>query len=207
VIHSTIAESQRPTSSQRSSSTKIKTSFWVRINQEFWLDSLFLEFLHETVQLDSVSHLNTLNRENRCFDNSNNQALLLDLIDTNGGDNFEIDRSLAYRIADIFLVCFSLGNSESLEKICNKFIPEIRLQSQAPIILVGTKLDLEEKEGDEVKRNRDEALKLKDSSNAAEYVECSAYSSAGISEVFKAALRVGIDLKTIKKKKKKCAIM
>jgi small GTP-binding protein len=139
------------------------------------------------------------------LDNSNNQTSLLDLIDTNGGDNFEIDRSLAYRIADIFLVCFSLDNSQSLEKLCNKFIPEIRLESQAPIILVGTKLDLEEEE--DVKRNRGEALKLKDSCNAADYVECSAYTLAGISEVFDAVVRVGVDLRTIKKKKKKCAIM
>ena len=72
---------------------------------------------------------------------------------------------------------------------------EIRLQSQAPAILVGTKSDLEivnDEISIEVRRNRLKALKMKDMIEAVEYVECSAKTSEGVSKVFESAVRAAV---------------
>jgi Ras-related C3 botulinum toxin substrate 1 len=115
---------------------------------------------------------------------------------------------LAYPQADIFLICFSLNKSTSLKNLALKFIPEIRLHSEAPMVLVGTKLDSQTKKLEEVQRNRDEALKLKE--NVVEdYVECSAFSSVGVAEVFETAVRVATEKKIIKvgAETEKCEIL
>ena len=45
-------------------------------------------------------------------------------------------------MTDVFLVCFSLVDKESFNNALNKWITEIYQNANAPIILVGTKLDL-----------------------------------------------------------------
>ncbi len=45
-------------------------------------------------------------------------------------------------MTDVFLVCFSLVDKESFNNSLNKWITEIYQNANAPIILVGTKLDL-----------------------------------------------------------------
>ena len=46
---------------------------------------------------------------------------------------------------DIFIVCFSLVNRQSLKAVIRKWVPEIRHHCKtAQILLVGTKLDLYE---------------------------------------------------------------
>ena len=72
---------------------------------------------------------------------------------------------------------------------------EIRLQSQAPIILVGTKSDLEivnDEISIEVRRNRLKALKMKVMIEAVDYIECSAKTSEGVSKVFESAVRAAV---------------
>lgn len=50
---------------------------------------------------------------------------------------------MSYPHTDVFLLCFSLVSSVSLENVKNKWYPEIQHHApNVPFILVGTKLDL-----------------------------------------------------------------
>jgi Ras-related C3 botulinum toxin substrate 1 len=67
----------------------------------------------------------------------------LGLWDTNGSEDYDHLRPLAYPQTDVFLMCFSLVNPASYENVLAKWLPEVRdHRPSTPIILVGTKLDL-----------------------------------------------------------------
>jgi len=52
-----------------------------------------------------------------------------------------------------FLVCFSVVNPNSYDNVTSKWVPELRLHcAEAPIILVGTKIDLRN-DSDVLKKN------------------------------------------------------
>ena len=91
------------------------------------------------------------------------------LRDTAGQDDYERLRTLSYTLTDAFLVCFSLVDQESFKNALYKvrqqslitlfhlqWIPELFQNApNAPIILVGTKLDLkQEYEKDPEKRKK-----------------------------------------------------
>ena len=121
-----------------------------------------------------------------------------DVVDTGGCEALDIVRSLNYQDVDVFVICFELDKFHTLENVHRKFIPEVRTHSQAHIVLVGTKLDLENKNKEisaEVARTRAEAAKMRGKIKIEDYVECSAYSTKGVSEVFKAAVRVAMTRK------------
>lgn len=64
--------------------------------------------------------------------------------DKTGSGDFDELRPLSYPGTDAFLVCYSVIDSESLDAVISKWVPEIKEHgdSNSPIILVGTKLDL-----------------------------------------------------------------
>ena len=69
----------------------------------------------------------------------------LELCDSVRSEDYDRLRSLSYPQTDVFLICFSLVNSVSLENVRTKWHPEVRQSCpNVPIILVGTKLDLRE---------------------------------------------------------------
>ncbi len=50
---------------------------------------------------------------------------------------------MSYNNVDVFLVCFSLVNSTSLNNVAQKWVPELKNYARrVPIILVGLKKDL-----------------------------------------------------------------
>ena len=83
------------------------------------------------------------------FDNNsvyvtfNEHAVDLDLWDTAGEEEYEKLRPITFSKVDVFIICYSITSTESLESVEKKWIPEINLFSpNTPFIIVGTKSDL-----------------------------------------------------------------
>ena len=77
------------------------------------------------------------------------KSVRLNLWDTAGQEDYERLRPLSYPGAQVFLLCFSLINKASLANVETQWVPELRSDGRwkrAPIILVGTKKDLREKQ-------------------------------------------------------------
>ena len=121
----------------------------------------------------------------------------LGLWDTAGHDEFGSLRPLSYPQSDVFLVCYSVVNPSSFERVESKWIPEIRDHCpEVPMVLVGTKID--------IRTNRDT---LKESPityemgfkrardwGCVKFFECSALEQKGLKDVFDEAIRVVISL-------------
>ncbi|KAL7023956.1 hypothetical protein ACKWTF_012848 [Chironomus riparius] len=65
------------------------------------------------------------------------------LWDTAGQEDYDRLRPLSYPQTDVFLICFSVASPSSFENVTSKWYPELKHHCpEAPIILVGTKIDL-----------------------------------------------------------------
>jgi len=133
------------------------------------------------------------------------KAINLGLWDTAGQEDYDRLRPLSYPQSDVFLLCFSVVNPSSYDNISAKWIREVTHHCPgAPIILVGTKIDLRED------KDVIEQLKLKgitpiDTQHGQEkakeigcvkYMECSAKTQKGLKAVFEEAVRaVGVQKK------------
>ena len=128
------------------------------------------------------------------------EPLSLGLWDTAGQEDYDRLRPLSYPQTDVFLVCFSLINPESLRNVQIKWLPELHVNApNAKIVLVGTKADLHDaRRGSQVS----EALKAKGHKLVDEaevhglaekigckYVKCSALTQKGLKNVFDEAVR------------------
>eukprot|EP00008_Paramoeba_atlantica_P011620 CAMPEP_0201482666 /NCGR_PEP_ID=MMETSP0151_2-20130828/6926_1 /ASSEMBLY_ACC=CAM_ASM_000257 /TAXON_ID=200890 /ORGANISM="Paramoeba atlantica, Strain 621/1 / CCAP 1560/9" /LENGTH=190 /DNA_ID=CAMNT_0047865455 /DNA_START=329 /DNA_END=901 /DNA_ORIENTATION=+ len=113
------------------------------------------------------------------------------LWDTAGQEGYQKIRTLSYKNADIFLVCFSFDNPGSLENIKARWAKELKQHRvQAPIILVGTKADLKDPSFD-----GEAAEKIGTEIGGCGYIECSAKTTTGVEEVFLTALKTGFSAK------------
>ncbi|VDO26779.1 unnamed protein product [Onchocerca flexuosa] len=116
---------------------------------------------------------------------------------------------------DVFLICFSLVNPASFENVRAKWYPEVSHHCpNAPIILVGTKLDLRE-DNETVERLRErrlapisylQGLSMSKEINAVKYLECSALSQKGLKQVFDEAIRAVLIPPPKPKRSRKCTI-
>ena len=123
----------------------------------------------------------------------------LSLWDTAGQDEYKQFRPLSYDQADGFIVAFSLVDRESFEHVASRWIKEVRLEEKgrraparapAPVVLVGTKLDLRLAGGrpgaDVVTTEMGEKMARK--LGAAAYVECSALTQDNLKKVFEVSV-------------------
>ncbi len=140
----------------------------------------------------------------------------LGLWDTAGQEDYDRLRPLSYPQTDVFLMCFSIISPSSFENVSAKWYPEVHHHCpNAPVILVGTKLDLRE-DGETISRLREKALapiseqqgqaKAKEI-GAIKYMECSALTQKGLKAVFDEAIRVVISPPKPKKKKSACSLL
>ena len=97
---------------------------------------------------------------------------------------------------DIFLVCFSVTEPETLENVKQKWLTEIRiLTPKSPFLLVGMKTDLRDDTQTIAKLTEKElrpvsmlqGIKMAKSLGAKEYVECSSINLVGVKRVFETA--------------------
>eukprot|EP00794_Sanderia_malayensis_P000552 gene552-1209_t len=125
------------------------------------------------------------------------------LCDLSGQEEYDGLRIELYHNADVFLVCFDIGNPNSLTNIDDTWIPEIKDEApNIPFIVVGCKNDLRTdsnlsyylavpgtqsvpESSDSV--NRIKAEKVAIDSGAKDYIECCARTGFNISHVFQSA--------------------
>ena len=122
-----------------------------------------------------------------------NQVVSLGLWDTAGQEEYARYRPLSYDKADGFILAFDLTSRKSMENVHRRWIKELRAQAPgAPVVLVGTKLDLRGANGGDVDgcvaTKEGEAVGKK--IGAERYVECSALTQDNLGAVFDSAVDV-----------------
>uniref|UniRef100_A0A090X8G3 Putative ras-related c3 botulinum toxin substrate 1 n=1 Tax=Ixodes ricinus TaxID=34613 RepID=A0A090X8G3_IXORI len=140
----------------------------------------------------------------------------LGLWDTAGQEDYDRLRPLSYPQTDVFLICFSVVSPSSFENVTSKWFPEIKHHCpDAPIILVGTKMDLrEDKETVEKLRERKlapitypQGLATAKEIGSVKYLECSALTQKGLKNVFDEAIRAVLCPQPKPKKKRPCCLL
>eukprot|EP00729_Bicosta_minor_P018843 gene18843-12641_t len=115
--------------------------------------------------------------------------LELALWDTAGQDDYDHIRPLSYPDTDVLLVTFDISNTDSLESVEEKWAPEVNhFCPHAPIVLVGTKVDLRGEDARDCVTNA-QGKAVATAIGAVDYVECSALHNRGVKEVFECASR------------------
>merc|ERR1711874_342639 len=141
----------------------------------------------------------------------------LGLWDTAGQDDYDRLRPLSYPQTDVFLVCFSVVSPTSYDNVRQKWISEVRHHCpNAPVLLVGTKMDLREdpempkklKEKNESPVSTQQGHNLAKELKCKKFLECSSLNQKGLKNVFDEAIRVVlIGDKEDQKPKKLCAVI
>ncbi|KAL7721305.1 Rho family GTPase [Entamoeba marina] len=153
------------------------------------------------------------------------KTIQMNLWDTSGSDDLDEMRPLSYPDTDCFMICFSISEEESFERIKTKWYTEIKDncgRDDPRIIIVGTKSDFREnKKTIETLEKQGKRLVSKDAVSAmakeikaSGYKECSAVNQDGLNEVFELAAKVALGKEEIvtttkekPKEKKKKGIM
>ncbi|VDL73497.1 unnamed protein product [Nippostrongylus brasiliensis] len=120
-----------------------------------------------------------------------NHTVNLGLWDTAGQEDYDRLRPLSYPQTDVFVLCFSIVSPVSFDNVATKWIPEIRQHCpDAPILLVGTKLDLRDDANPRAGSTEDrppitksQGQKCAQKIKAVKYLECSALTQQGLKQV------------------------
>jgi len=107
-----------------------------------------------------------------------------------GQKGYERLRGESYPGTDIFIICFSIDDKDSLTNV-GKWHDEVCQYDQSvPILLVGTKTDMRET-GIECGNfvEMEEAMTLANNIGAIGYLECSALAKVAVKKVFDEALQ------------------
>lgn len=124
-----------------------------------------------------------------------------------GQEDYDRLRPLSYPDTDVILMCFSVDNSDSLENIQSKWLPEVEhFCPNVPFLLIATKKDLRSDPAFQGVTIKPEAGRnMADTVGAYFYLECSAKTREGVREVFTTATRAALQKK--KKGGFKCQLL
>eukprot|EP01113_Clastostelium_recurvatum_P031950 TRINITY_DN4047_c0_g1_i1.p1 TRINITY_DN4047_c0_g1~~TRINITY_DN4047_c0_g1_i1.p1 ORF type:complete len:222 (+),score=27.63 TRINITY_DN4047_c0_g1_i1:64-729(+) len=154
-----------------------------------------------------VSHTFPTEYEPTIFDNYNTAVMIEDttynlgLWDTAGQEEYDKMRTVSYPHTQVFILCFSLVNPHSFLNVKQRWFPELQQYCpNAPVLLVGTKLDLlthDETIHSLTKEGlspvtTDQAWAVVDELALAGYLECSGLTRKGIDSVFDDAVRLAV---------------
>jgi Ras-related C3 botulinum toxin substrate 1 len=128
---------------------------------------------------------------------SDGQVVNLGLWDTAGQADYDRLRPLSYPGTDVFICMFSIISRDSFENIEHKWVPEIKQHcAGAPFLLCGLKVDLRHNNdiisklgGPQNIISTEEGQAMAKQIRASGYVECSALTQEGLSEVFERAIK------------------
>ncbi|KAJ7156135.1 cell division cycle 42 [Mycena filopes] len=105
-----------------------------------------------------------------------------------GGEDYDRLRPLSYPQTDVFLICFKVTSLQSFEDIRTKWVPEIQRHCPGvPFLVVATQIDLRDNHKaalDSPAITTEQGSRLAHQLGAAQYVECSALTEEGLSDVF-----------------------
>ncbi|EDR30221.1 GTPase_rho, putative [Entamoeba dispar SAW760] len=102
-----------------------------------------------------------------------------------GMKNYKYLRRSLYIGADFFVICYSVNNPKSLSSAETIWAPEVHRQNpNAPIILVGTKTDLRNKENGQELVKEDEGYDVAKRIQSRFYIETSSLHNENITELF-----------------------
>ncbi|CDQ66498.1 unnamed protein product [Oncorhynchus mykiss] len=116
-------------------------------------------------------------------------------------DELDRIRPLCYHNADVFLLCYSVVRPSSFRNATDRWAPEIRHHCPgAPMVLVGTQLDLREDvqvlvqlaRNQERPVSTEEAQQLAKDIGAVSFVECSGLTQKNLKEAFDQAILASI---------------
>eukprot|EP01117_Protostelium_nocturnum_P017475 TRINITY_DN710_c0_g3_i1.p1 TRINITY_DN710_c0_g3~~TRINITY_DN710_c0_g3_i1.p1 ORF type:complete len:196 (+),score=39.72 TRINITY_DN710_c0_g3_i1:172-759(+) len=133
----------------------------------------------------------------------------INLWDTAGQEDYDRLRPLSYPQTDVFILCYSTVDRRSFENASAKWAPELlHYCPDAPIILVGTKMDAREDKkvlSELYARNTttvsyEEGMNLAKEIKAVRYQECSALTQKGLKQLFEEVV-IASEGPTQKKKK------
>ncbi|CAD5212123.1 unnamed protein product [Bursaphelenchus okinawaensis] len=122
----------------------------------------------------------------------NGRPDMITVCDTAGEEDFSSMRPLSYPDADVFLVCYSVENTDSLKHIQHKWVPEIRhFCPNTPMIVIGNKKDIRNDSQRNVVSTEDAENVVKKVSAVA-LIECSAKTKENVKKVFEAAVKAAL---------------
>ncbi|XP_061174311.1 uncharacterized protein LOC133183367 [Saccostrea echinata] len=120
------------------------------------------------------------------------------VLDTAGQETYDRLRTLAYSDTDVFVVCFSVYDSDSFENVKQKWIPEIKqFKPDTPFFIVGTHTDLRHSVVDITDDciSTAKGKKCAKKWGAMKYLECSSIDGSGLDEVFQLAYSAAVSPK------------
>jgi small GTP-binding protein len=130
-----------------------------------------------------------------------NTPVRLEIVDFVRQDGYDQLRPTYYSQANVFLLCYSIVLPNSFNNVKTKWYPEIRKHCPtAPCILIGTQLDLREDQTTIEKLaemnltpiTNQQSSQLAKDIGAVNFLECSAFTQAGLKDVFQEATKVAL---------------
>jgi len=137
----------------------------------------------------------------------NGNLIRLDLYDTAGQEDYDRLRVICYPNTDVFLVCYSVDSTTSVNNINEKWVEEISHHAkEAMIILVGLKKDIrtDSKALADLRKQGKELVQMAEVQKAAEkagetmnqkvpIIECSSLKMENVDQVFETAIGVALN--------------
>lgn len=124
--------------------------------------------------------------------------------DTSGSGSYDTVRPLAYQDAQVFMLCFNVGDPESLDMSIRKWLPEVKSHSPStPIILCGCKADTRMNVQESLYMNqstitREQASITCHHIGAVGYVEtCSRYDNLAVNDAFQVAAESALGISAV----------
>ncbi|KAL0489128.1 Ras-related protein Rac [Acrasis kona] len=124
----------------------------------------------------------------------------VNILDTSGSDEYKQLRPMSYSGVDLFLICYSVADIKSYEKV-KECVAEVRQHApNKDIVLVGTKTDLRDCQNTMDRLRSEGLIPLYQSQgesksaevHAAKYYECSSKNSSSVRKMFEESIRLVI---------------